>query len=176
MLVYEQDLFLRFVLSSFILGVALGPFYDLLTLIRALLPEGKRILCLSIFLSDVTFMLTSSFSILTVAFFMNNGKVRLVTCLVTLFTFLLYRVTLGPLTEKVLIVLVRLIKRTVRFCVWMLFRPLRLLHLLISRSVKAVRERAETKRARIKLIACSDKIKKKIIGGEYLFAPNEKDI
>ncbi len=123
MLVYEQVPFLLFLLDSFLAGTALAALAAVIRVLSMPFGVGKEsalggrirgkeypligkrerkerrgFRAAVLFIGDFFFMLTAALALLTVAYFDNNGKLRLVAFAATLCGFLLFRRTVGRAT------------------------------------------------------------------------------
>ena len=136
----SQATIARLYLAAWILGAALGSFYDLLRFPRAVLfrdpnREGdpsagplrkRRAVTIAVFLEDFLFCLVAAVGMILLFYEVNNGKIRPFAFLAAFGGFLLYRATLGRLVRRAIRWVARVIRRTVRAVLKAVVRPCRI--------------------------------------------------
>lgn len=114
--------------SAWVLGAVLGFFFDLLRLPRKLLlgdqsrgrqPTAtplrkRRAVGFAVFLEDFLFCQVAAVSMILLFYERNNGKVRPFSFLVALAGYILYRMTLGKLVNRLLEALLAAIRKVIR--------------------------------------------------------------
>lgn len=167
MLVYQQKEFLLFVLHSFLCGVLLGAVYDCFRLSRILLgitvrrhARAERLYKKSypfigepssrpavsegaasvlIFISDVLFSLIAIVSVLVVAFFRNDGRIRAECLLATAVGAAAYLISIGRLTMHLSPYVAFLLRLTLAYLRLAVMLPIRLVCRLIKNALMRVR-------------------------------------
>ena len=155
----------RLYLAAWVLGAALGLFFDLLRLPgtvlfryrdrKELYPAGtlrkRRAVAVAVFWEDFLFCLTAAVAMILLFYEGNNGKIRPFAFAVTAAGYLLYRATLGRLTERVTRSFAVVLRRTVQKVLRALAAPIRAagkrLRKAIGKTVATLRDQRE-RRAR----------------------------
>ena len=126
--------------ASVLLGLCLGALFDLLRLSRAFFdpPHSKHprahALGLQIlqFFQDLVFVLVSSWSLVILLYYTNDGQLRLLAVCGMACGFLLYGCTLGRIASRVIPSAARILRRAVQWTVTVLLLPLVALGRLVS--------------------------------------------
>ncbi len=192
MLVYDQYAFLQFLCRSFLLGVLLGGIYDAIRISRILFGItayspgrryalydrsfpiigrvyrvrgrgiGRLLAEIIVFAGDLLFMLTSGIGLLTVAFFENNGKLRLFMIIVTFIGFFMYRLSIGRAVMYFSSIIVFIIRLSVRYIFYFLTYPIRLLYKLIRYLSKRLWRSVLDRIIALRLKNCSERLKREL--------------
>ena len=151
--------------SAWVLGAALGFFFDLLRLPRKLLlgdqsrgrqPTAtplrkRRAVGFAVFLEDFLFCQVAAVSMILLFYERNNGKVRPFSFLVTLAGYVLYRMTLGKLVNRLIEALLKAIRKVVRNVIRVVLKPCKAAWQVgkrWGRSILAARRERREKQAR----------------------------
>ncbi len=93
-------------ITTLIIGVIIGIFYDALVIKRMLLGSGKAV----VFIDDMLFMLVSSVVFVMTVFVTNNGVIRWYEFLCCILGFTIYKLTLSKLVLGLFRLIIKLIK------------------------------------------------------------------
>lgn len=156
MLVYQQKEFLIFVLRSFICGIFLGAVYDVFRILRIFFKitscpsrsadrlysvdypligsistgnvRSKTIGSVMLFVSDVLFSVIAAIAVVLVAFFENDGKIRVECLAITAIGFVIYYVSAGRLVMLFSAYITFAIRLSGAYLRYLLLLPIRLIY------------------------------------------------
>ena len=133
----EIELEICFLFHSFLMGILITVLYDLLRILRRLLPHN----ILAISLEDFLYWIVCSLLVFAMLIRENNGILRWFAVAGAMAGMLLYKLTLGALFVKYVSLLLQKILHIVGRLLYMAFKPLN----LVRRRLAWMRKKSENR-------------------------------
>lgn len=190
-LVYQQKEFLVFLLKAFLCGVILGGVYDVFRIIRIFMGmsstctdgvrwEAKRSLPLVgklekrgilnakvanavIVLEDILFMLIACVMTLSLLFFYNDGKFRLIAILSQLFGFTCYHVSVGRLVISCSSFVITVLRILAAYLIFFVRTPFLLICKTVYKGLRALKLAVLRWKIRQNILLCAGIYKDEIM-------------